>query len=265
VKTGASKTRTRRTDRPTSGTAGGGDRADHQGSDVPADRPRLSGDSWKNAKHRQQCENTLETYVHPTLGHLPVKTINRDLVVRVLQPIWHDKPETSRRIRMRIETIVDYAIARKVFNGDNSATSCSNKAIARQTDGCGAHQEALPYERIHEFVRQLREHDGIGSEPLEWLILTATRTSETLLADWTEIDLKAKVWTIPGPRRKGKKGAERPLAVPLSERCMEILSASEKRAGRVGLIFSRGRERRKILGRLTLIVVLDYWFSNLPP
>jgi integrase len=166
---------------------------------------------------------------------------------------------------MRIETIVDYAIARKVFNGDNSATSCSNKAIARQTDGCGAHQEALPYERIHEFVRQLREHDGIGSEPLEWLILTATRTSETLLADWTEIDLKAKVWTIPGPRRKGKKGAERPLAVPLSERCMEILSASEKRAGRVGLIFSRGRERRKILGRLTLIVVLDYWFSNLPP
>ena len=57
------------------------------------------------------------------------------------------------------------------------------------------HQEALPYERIHEFVRQLRAHDGIGSEPLEWLILTATRTSETLLANWTEIDLRAEVWT----------------------------------------------------------------------
>jgi hypothetical protein len=51
------------------------------------------------------------------------------------------------------------------------------------------------------------------------------------LADWTEIDLKAKVWTIPGPRRKGKKGAERPLAVPLSDRCREILSATEKRTG----------------------------------
>src|SRR6516165_12011401 len=149
VKTGASKTRTRRTDRPTSGTAGGGDRADHQGSDVPADRPRLSGDSWKNAKHRQQCENTLETYVHPTLGHLPVKTINRDLVVRVLQPIWHDKPETSRRIRMRIETIVDYAIARKVFNGD----ARSDKAIARQTDRCGAAPEGSTI-RTDPWVRQ---------------------------------------------------------------------------------------------------------------
>ena len=200
-------------------------------------------DSWKNAKHRQQWENTLETYVHPTLGHLPVKTINRDLVVRVLQPIWHDKPETSRRIRMRIETIVDYAIARKVFHGENPATLGPIKLLlGKQTDAV-EHRKALPYERIHEFVRHLREHDGLGPEPLEWLILTATRTTETLLADWTEIDLKAKVWTIPGPRRKGKKGEERPLAVPLSDRCMEILSATEKRAGRAGLIFSNQGRR----------------------
>src|SRR5215472_11299832 len=52
-KTGASKTRTRRTDRPTSGTAGGGDRADHQGSDVPADRPRLSGGEPRFLEERQ--------------------------------------------------------------------------------------------------------------------------------------------------------------------------------------------------------------------
>src|SRR5215469_1369555 len=69
----------------------------------------------QSAKHRQQWENTLATHVHPIIGNLPIKTINRDMVVRVLQPIWHDKPETSRRIRMRIETIVDYAIARKIF------------------------------------------------------------------------------------------------------------------------------------------------------
>src|SRR5215469_1501975 len=96
---------------------------------------------------------------------------------------------------------------------------------------------------IHGFVSELREHNGIGSEPLEWLILTATRTNETLLADWSEIDFKAKVWTIPGPRRKGKKGVERPLAVPLSNRCMEILSATKKRTGRTGLIFSNEGRR----------------------
>ena len=173
-------------------------------------------------------------HVHPIIGNLPIKTINRDMVVRVLQPIWHDKPETSRRIRMRIETIVDYAIARKVFNGENSATLGPIKLLlGKQTDAV-QHQKALRYEQIHGFVSELRQHDGIGSEPLEWLILTGTRTSETLLADWSEIDFNAKVWTIPGPRRKGKKGEERPLAVPLSDRCMEILSTTEKRTGRNG-------------------------------
>jgi hypothetical protein len=99
-------------------------------------------DSWKSVKHSQQWENTLATHVHPIIGNLPIKTINRDMVVRVLQPIWHDKPETSRRIRMRIETIVDYAIARKVFNGDNPATLGPIKLLlGKQTDAV-QHQEA---------------------------------------------------------------------------------------------------------------------------
>jgi integrase len=200
-------------------------------------------DSWKSAKHVLQWENTLATYVHPIIGDLPIKTINRDMVVRVLQPIWHDRQETARRVRMRLQTVIDYAIARKVFHGENPATLGPIKLLlGKQTDAV-QHQKALRYEQIHGFVSELRQHDGIGSEALEWLILTATRTSETLLADWSEIDFKAKEWTIPGPRRKGKKGEERPLAVPLSDRCMEILSATEKRTGRTGLIFSNQGRR----------------------
>ena len=199
--------------------------------------------TWKSAKHRQQWENTLATQVHPIIGDLPIKTINRDMVVRVLQPIWHERQETARRVRMRLQTVIDYAIARKVFDGENPATLGPIKLLlGKQTDAV-QHQKALRYEQIHGFVSELRQHDGIGSEPLEWLILMATRTSETLLADWSEIDFKAKVWTIPGPRRKGKKGEERPLAVPLSNRCMEILSTTEKRTGRTGLIFSNGGRR----------------------
>src|SRR6516165_1018793 len=144
--------------------------------------------TWKSAKHRQQWENTLATQVHPIIGDLPIKTINRDMVVRVLQPIWHERQETARRVRMRLQTVIDYAIARKVFDGENPATLGPIKLLlGKQTDAV-QHQKALRYEQIHGFVSELRQHDGIGSEPLEWLILTATRTSETLLADWSEID-----------------------------------------------------------------------------
>ena len=131
------------------------------------------------------------------------------MVVRVLQPIWHERQETARRVRMRLQTVIDYAIARKVFDGENPATLGPIKLLlGKQTDAV-QHQKALRYEQIHGFVSELRQHDGIGSEPLEWLILTATRTSETLLADWSEIDFKAKVWTSPdraAKERRARKG-----------------------------------------------------------
>jgi integrase len=93
-------------------------------------------------------------------------------------------------------------------------------------------------------MAELRRHAGIGALPLEFCILTATRTSETLLTDWTEIDLSKRLWTIPGPRRKGKKGATPDLAIPLSDRAMAILKETVDRTGGVGLVFQNDKGRR---------------------
>jgi hypothetical protein len=130
-------------------------------------------DSWRSAKHRQQWENTLETYVHPAIGDLPVKTITGDMVGRVLQPIWHTARDLAR-VRMRIEAVVNYAIARRIYHMKNPATRGPLVLLlGKQTDAV-RHQKALPYEQIHEFVRRLRGHDGIAAEALEWMILTTT-------------------------------------------------------------------------------------------
>jgi len=83
---------------------------------------------WRNAKHRQQWENTLETYVYPTLGELPVSAIDTGLVVRVLDPIWTEKPETAGRVRGRIEAVLDAATVRGFRQGPNPAQWKGNLA-----------------------------------------------------------------------------------------------------------------------------------------
>jgi integrase len=212
-------------------------------------------DSWKNPKHRQQWRNTLATYVYPVFGELPVQRVDEAGIVKVLMPIWHDKAETARRVRMRIETIIEWAIASKFFVGDNPAKRERLKHLLGKQGDTVKHQAALPYREIGEFIPKLREFDGVGSLPLEFCIHTATRTSEVLGAQWDEIDRETNTWTIPGERRKGKKGREAALTVPLSERCLEILDEIGERNGTSGLIFRNDAGKR--LGANTLLNTLE--------
>jgi integrase len=184
---------------------------------------------WKNAKHRHQWAATLKTYAYPTLGSVPVDQIKMEQVLAVLEPIWTTKTETATRVRQRIETVMDWAKARKLYEGDNPASLKGGlgqllpkaRKIAKVK-----HQPALPYQQINAFVQALRKKQGVSPKALEFLILTATRSGEVLGAKWDEIDLEAKVWTIPAERMK----AGREHRVPLSGRAMAILR--EMLAGR---------------------------------
>jgi hypothetical protein len=69
--------------------------------------------SWRNPKHRQQWRNTLNTYAMPTLGRLPVASIGVGEIMKVIEPLWHEKTETASRVRGRIECIMDYASKRR--------------------------------------------------------------------------------------------------------------------------------------------------------
>jgi integrase len=172
---------------------------------------------------------TLKTYAYPTLGSVPVDQIEMEQVLAVLEPIWTTKTETATRLRQRIETVMDWAKARKLYEGDNPASLKGGlgqllpkaRKIAKVK-----HQPALPYPQIHPFVQALRDKKGISPKALEFLILTATRSGEVLGAKWDEIDLEAKVWTIPAERMK----AGREHRIPLSARAVTIIK--EMLAGR---------------------------------
>jgi integrase len=179
---------------------------------------------WRNAKHGAQWGSTLETYVYPFLGELPVPAVDVGLVMRAIEPIWTAKPETASRVRGRIESVLDWAKARGYRTGENPARwrrHLENLLPKKTKVRAVEHHAALPYPEIAAFIIALRQQEGVAARALEFAILTATRTGEVLGARWAEINLADRLWTIPGTRMKAGKEHR----VPLSDAALAILAA----------------------------------------
>src|SRR4029078_4193631 len=134
-------------------------------------------------RHPKQGPTRLATRVRPVLGPLPVQTIDRALVLRVLEPIWKEKPETASRVRGRIESILDWATARELRQGDNPARwrgHLEHLLPAKSKIGKAEHHAALPYNEIAAFMAGLRGRSSTTARCLEFTILTAARTSEAI-------------------------------------------------------------------------------------
>ena len=178
--------------------------------------------TWTNAKSEGQWRQTLTAYAYPKLGNMSVADITTDDVYGVLEPIWVTKPETAGRLRARIEKVLDRATARRLRTGDNPARLKGNldHLLAKQSKVKRVKSHAaLPYAETASFMADLRTREGVAARALEFAILTAARTSEAIGARWSEIDLKAGVWTIPAERMK----ARRDHRVPLSEPALALL------------------------------------------
>lgn len=193
---------------------------------------------WKNAKHSKQWETTLIKNAQ-ALADLPVASIDVEHVLDVLRPLWHRVPETASRLRGRIEKVIDFAIAsnhRKPEAGnparwDRMRILLGSKAAAqkmkRKKQGRGEHHPAVHFEDIPRFMTALRRNKYMSARALEFLTLTAARTDEVIGATWAEIDIAAKLWTVPAGRMK----REREHRVPLSDRALDILKALPREEG----------------------------------
>jgi integrase len=172
---------------------------------------------WRNPKHAEQWRNTLATYAFPIFGDLPVQAIDLGLVMKAIEPIWAAKTETASRLRGRIENVLDWAATRGYRKGDNPARwrgHLENLLPKRTKVQRVEHHAALAYSQVGTFIEALRGQPGMAALALEFCILTATRTSETIGAQWGEIDLDGVVWTIPAERIKAGKEHRVPLSAP---------------------------------------------------
>jgi integrase len=179
---------------------------------------------WRNARLAAQWPATLDTYVYPVFGSLPVQAIDVGLVLKAIEPIWTVKPETASRVRGRIESVLDWATARGYRTGENPArwrghleNLLPKKWKVRRVE----HYAALPYSEIAEFMVGLRQQEGIAARALEFAILTAARSGEVIGARWSEINVAERLWTVPAERMK----SGREHRVPLSDAALTVIES----------------------------------------
>lgn len=210
------------------------------------------GDTWKNPKHRAQWSATLATYAFPVIGSLQTAHVTQAHVLAVLEPIWKTKNETAARLRGRIEAVLDWATVRGYREGENPARWKGRLDKLLPAPGKiqkTVHRKALTIDAVQQFMRDLRDKEGVAARALEFVVLTAARSGEVRGVTWSEIDLDAAVWVVPGDRMK----AGREHRVPLCAQAVELLKKMPRFVGNEHVFPS---PRGKVLSDMALLAVM---------
>lgn len=195
---------------------------------------------WKNLKHAQQWINTLVEYALPFIGSLPLDQIQPRHIADVLRPIWLTKAETAGRVKQRLHAVMAWGWAHG-FCQSNPVDVVGHllplqpgKTVRTQ------HQPAMPWALIPTFVANHLEMPtslDVSRQVLAFLILTAARSGEVRGMTWSELDLKARVWTLPAERMKAKQIHR----VPLSWQAIAVLK--HQQGQHETLVFPSVRDR----------------------
>ncbi len=207
--------------------------------------------SWKNPKHAAQWVTTLRTYANPHFGSKRVNLVETPDVLRALSPIWLTKPETARRVRQRIHTVLDWAQASGYRIGENPVAGVT-RGLPRQANS-REHHAAMPFADVPGFIAALRASNegAITKLAFEFLIHTASRTSEVLNAAWTEVNEAEGLWIVPAARMK----ATREHRVPLTAATVQIIEQARAFTQDSPYLFS-GRSAGKPLSNMALLMAL---------
>ncbi len=178
---------------------------------------------WRNSKHQDQWKSSLTQHAS-ALWKKPVDQIQTPDVVAVLDPIWLTIAETARRVRGRIETVLDSARAKGLRAGENPARwrGHLDHFLAKKKKR-PKNQPSMDFGDVPAFLARLRTKEGVAAVALQFSILTAARSGEVRGATWSEFDLENGLWTIPAERMK----AGREHRVPLAHRAREIIEAQK--------------------------------------
>ncbi|MDD9988390.1 MAG: site-specific integrase, partial [Spirochaetaceae bacterium] len=176
---------------------------------------------WRNGRHPQSWMASLERYAFPRIGKRLVSEVTSADVLEILTPIWHSKASTARRVRQRMQAVLEWAVAMEL-RADNPCDRIG--PVLGPQQGAVEHMPALPHRDVPAAIEAVRASGAAAIVKLafELLVLTAARWGEVRGARWTEIDVAGRTWTIPAARMKAKRAHR----IPLSGRAMEILEAA---------------------------------------
>lgn len=177
---------------------------------------------WKNPKHAQQWINTLTMYAFPFIGSMPLDQIQPRHIADVLRPIWLEKAETAGRVKQRLHAVMAWGWAHGYCHSNPVDVVSHLLPLQPGKTVRTQHQPAMPWALVPAFVAehlQLNHDFDVSRQVLAFLILTAARSGEARHMTWDEVDLDAKVWTLPAERMKAKQIHR----VPLSKQAVALL------------------------------------------
>ena len=203
--------------------------------------------SGRNEKYAKRWLATLRDYAFPVVGSLPVHTIRQSDILRILAPIWTEKPKTAQMVRQRLRTVLNWARTAGHREGVNPVEGVED-GLPKQRHRV-QHRTALPFNELPDFMCRLEAVEGVAELALRFLILTAARSGEARSMAWGEVDLENAVWTVPSERMK----AGLPHRVPLSEPTLEVLRAAR---GLDSQLVFPGQRRGKPMHDMTIAAPL---------
>ena len=194
--------------------------------------------TWKNPKDRAAFLSTLETYIFPRFGKIPLPDVTSADVRQAILAAREKAPGVARKLIYRVSSVFKWGIAEGMCVSNPAVSDAL--ALPRETRA-PQHRKSLPYSEVAACIDAIRSSGAWVSTKLalEFLILTASRSGEVRLARWNEVDLADKTWTVPTERAKQK----RPHRVPLSGRAIDILAEAGALRDGSGLVFPSLRGR----------------------
>ncbi len=205
--------------------------------------------TWKNAKHGAQWINTLRDYAFPKIGRMPVDSVGQPEVMMCLSPIWTDKHETARRLAQRLKTVLDVARSKGFRDAENPVTAVKEAGVLPKVKAKAVHHDAMPWRDVPAFYAELEARTATAAKALQFTILTACRTSEVLGMTWDEVDMGARLWTIPAARMKGGVAHR----VPLTDEMLRLLEPMKAMAS--DYVFE-GQKRHRPLSNMSMLMLM---------
>ena len=193
----------------------------------------LNSPTWKSKKHAEQWLSSLELHVFPIIGEKAVSELTSNDVLLVLSPLWVNKNDTAKKLRQRLRMVVKWARAKGYFSGEDPV-ELAEQALPRVKTN-NSHFKAVNFVELPQIIQRLHNSKISSSTKLalEFLIITACRTTEVLGANWSEIQYGNRTWLIPAERMKAGRAHE----VPITVRMLDILKEAEALSQKNSLIF----------------------------
>ena len=195
---------------------------------------------WRSEKTAKQWRSRLDEYAIPRIGELQINHVRRDDVLGILEPIWVNKPEVARKLRQSLKAVFGWAVS-SGYVQTNLAGEVLDGALVAQPK-VKSNFRALPHGEVSEALNIV----------FRFVVLTAARSGEARNAEWSEIDLTSRTWTIPAQKMK----ANVEHRVPLSDAAVDVLKEAHILSGGEGLIFPSPMKPHKPLSDMALTKLL---------